>query len=128
MGSKTVFFTLESDKTLDEVKSALQKSLSFLGGTLIPAGDGFQLKQGVNGVNFAFAANFDALISIRQPAPNKYEFYGNINWSPNNLFWACLIIGFFVMGILWIIPILYLFIDPTNAYQSAFFQTQNLLK
>lgn len=99
----------------------------FLGGTMMENAAGVQVTQGTSGVSFAFAANFDAMINIRQSAQNKYEFLGTVNWSPNGLFWACLIIGFFVFGILWIVPILYLFIDPTQAYQQAFFRIQSML-
>jgi len=126
MGSKTVFYTMDSDKSVEQVRDAAKKSLLFLGGTLLEQREGFQIKQGTNGVNFAFAANFDALINVRQSAPNKYEFFATINWSPNSVFWVCLIIGFFVFGILWIIPLLYLFIDPSPAYQLALFRIQSL--
>ena len=127
MGSKTVFYTLETDKPLSQVKEATKNSLMFLGGTLFEQGDGFQIKQGANGVNFAFAANLDAFVSVRQSAANKFDFFGTVNWSPNTLFWACLIIGVFVFGILWIIPLLYLFIDPSTAYQQALFRIQGML-
>lgn len=127
MGSKTVYFILDTDKSLEQVRDATQKSLSFLGGAVFQQGDNFQVKQGVNGVNFAFAANFDAVINLRQSGSNKYELLGTINWTPNTLFWACLIIGFFIFGILWIVPILYLFVDPTQAYQQAFLRIQGML-
>lgn len=127
MGSKTVFYTLETDKSMAQVREATKKSLLFLGGVLLEQGDSFQIKQGANGVNFAFTANLDALINVRQSAPNKYEFFGTINWSPNGLFWACLIIGFFIFGILWIVPMLYLFLDPSQAYQQTLFRVQGLL-
>ncbi len=127
MGSKTVFYTLDTDKPAEQVREALKKSFLLLGGTLLEQGDGIQIKQGTSGVSFAFAANFNAFISMRQTSPNKYEFFGTINWSPNGLFWACLIIGFFIFGILWIVPLLYLFIDPSTAYQQALFRTQSML-
>jgi hypothetical protein len=127
MGSKTIFYTLETDKPVEQVRESVKKSLMFLGGTVFEQGDGFQVKQGVTGVNFAFTANFDALINMRQSSPNKYEFFGTVNWSPNGLFWACLIIGFFIFGILWIVPLLYLFIDPSQAYQQALFRIQSML-
>ena len=126
MGTKTVFYTIESENSLVEMKAKLKQSLLFLGGTLVDYDTGFQLKQGTNGVNYAFAANFEAMISIRQPALNKYEIWCAINWSPNTLFWICLVVGVFVFGILWIVPILYLFIDPTSAYQNALFRVQSM--
>jgi hypothetical protein len=128
MGSKTVYYILDTDKPIEQVRDALKKSLMFLGGTTFEVGDGFQVKQGMNNVNFAFTANFDAQVNVRQSTANRYEIFSTINWSPNGLFWACLIIGFFVFGILWVIPLLYLFIDPSQAYQQAFFQAQSMLK
>lgn len=127
MGNKTVFYALDTDRSLPQVKEAAKKSLAFLGGTILEQGEGFEIKQGINGVKFAFAANLDALVIIRQSAPSRYEFYCTINWSPNALFWVCLIIGFFVFGILWIIPLLYLFMDPSQAYQQALFRVPSLL-
>lgn len=126
MGTKTVFYTIESENSLAEMKAKIKQSLLFLGGTLVDYDAGFQLKQGTNGVNFAFAANFEAMINVRQSAPNKYEIWCAINWSPNTLFWICLAVGIFVFGILWIVPILYLFIDPTSAYQNALFRIQSM--
>lgn len=127
MGNKMVYYSMETDRPIEQVREALKNSLMLLGGTIYQQGDGFQVQDGVNGVNFAFAAKFDAIINVRPTAPNRYEFFGNVNWSPNGLFWACLIIGFFVFGILWLVPLLYLFIDPTSAYQAAFFRVQSLL-
>jgi hypothetical protein len=127
MGSKTIFYTLETDKPVKEVREAVKKSLLFLGGSVVEQGDGFQVKQGVAGVNFSFTANFDAIISMRQSSQNRYEFFGTVNWSPNGLFWTCLIIGFFIFGVLWIVPLLYLFIDPSQSYQQALFRVQSML-
>lgn len=126
MGTKTVFYTIESESSLAEMKAKLKQSLLFLGGTLVDYDTGFQIKQGTNGVNYAFAANFEAMINLRQPAPNKYEIWCTINWSPSTLFWICLVVGIFVFGILWIVPLLYLFIDPTSAYQNVLFRVQGM--
>lgn len=126
MGNKTIFYTLETDKSLSEVKEATKRSLMFLGGTLYEQGDTFQIKQGANGVNFAFTANIEAVINLRQSTPGKYEFFGTLNWSPNAMFWICLIAGF-VIVIPWLIPLLYLFIEPSNAYQQALFRVQGML-
>jgi hypothetical protein len=127
MSTKMAFYQFESNKNLSEVKEAVRKSLSFLGGITLDQGDTLVVNQGVNGVNFAFTATFQALVGIRQTTPNKYEIMANIKWSPNALFWICLVIGFFIFGILWIIPILYLFIDPTNAYSQALYRVPNFL-
>ena len=127
MGNKTVFYQLDSNKSLEEIKVASQKALMLMGGTIQDRGDGFQITQAKNGINFSFTADFDTFVNIRESKPGKYEFLINANWKPNALFWACLVIGFFIFGILWIVPLLYLFIDPTSAYQQALFTINNFL-
>lgn len=127
MGSKTIFHQLETTRSLDEVKGALQKTLTLMGGTVLNRGDGFQVTQAKNGINFAFSADFDTFVSVRESKPGTYEILVNANWKPNSVFWVCLIVGFFIFGILWIVPLLYLFIDPTPAYQQALFSVNNFL-
>jgi hypothetical protein len=124
MGTKMVMAQITTNRSLEEVKAAVGRSLFMLGGNVQQYGDGFRIVQGTNGVNYAFAAKFDSFINIRQVQENVFEVVGNVNWSPSSTFWACLIIGFFVFGILWIVPLLYLFIDPTNAYTQAIYTAQ----
>lgn len=126
MGNKTVFYTFESDHPLPKVREAVQKSLILLGGMVMDQGDGFEVRQAINGVNFAFAANFSAYVNIKHSAPNKYELLCNINWSPNGVFWVCLIAGLFLF-VPWIVNLFYLFIDPTQVYQQALFRAQSFL-
>jgi len=99
----------------------------FLGGTILEFGDGFQLKGGNNRINFAFNADIEAIITVRENLPNKFDLFAAINWKPNGFFLGCLIIGFFVFGILWIIPLLYLFIDPSQAYQQKLYRIQSII-
>ena len=127
MASKNIFHVIETDRPYAQVKDAVKRSLMFLGGQMYENADGFQLKQAVNGVSFAFAANFDSYIQMRQTGPTRYEISGLINWSPNTLFWICLIGGIFVIGLAWVVNLLYLFIDPSNAYQQAFFRAQSMI-
>jgi hypothetical protein len=126
MGTKMVMSQISTRRTLPEVKDAVGRSLFMLGGAVTPAGDGFWVIQGTNGVNFAFAAKFDCYINIRQVREDLYEVMGTVNWSPNNVFWAFLVIGLFT-GIGLAVPLLYLFIDPTAAYTQALYQAQMTL-
>lgn len=129
MGNKTIFYQVDADnKSLEEVKAATQKALSMLGGVIQDRGDGFQINQAKNNINFSFSADFETFVSIRESKPGKFEIFVNSNWKPNAIFWVCLVVGFFIFGILWIVPILYLFIDPTSAYQQALFTINNFLK
>jgi hypothetical protein len=127
MGSKTVMYSINTQKSMEEVKQATLRSLMVLGGTVTDMGDNIQIKEGKNNVNFGFTANFDAWVNIRQVTPERYDFFATINWKPNAVFWVCLGVGAFVLGILWVLCLLYFFIDPSSAYQQALFQVQTLL-
>jgi hypothetical protein len=127
MGSKTVFYQFQTTKSLSEVQDATSRALIPLGGQITRYGTGFQINQGKNGVQFSFSADFDAVVNITQQSQDKYEIICNIHWKMNALSILCLIIGLFVFGILWVIPLLSLFIDPSQAYQNALFAIPNIL-
>ena len=127
MGAKTFFHHVETDRTIEEVKEATQKTLMFLGGTIQQHGDNYQLLQAKNGITGAFAADFDSMVNVRESKKGQYEILVNVSWKPNTLFWICLVVGLFVFGILWVVPAMYLFIDPSSAYQQALFNINNFL-
>jgi hypothetical protein len=128
MGSKTLFYQIETQKSREEVVAATKNALVMLGGTPQNRGDNnIFVLQANNGVNFAFTADFETMVSVQENKPGRFDLLVNVNWKPNAVFWVCLIVGFFIFGILWIIPFLYLFIDPSSAYQQLFFTVQNLL-
>lgn len=119
MGSKTVFFQFSSPHSLEEVQDAAYRAFSPLGGQIMKLGNGLSIKDGKEGVQFGFTADFDANLIMNQPKPEQYDLVCTINWKMNTLSIACLVIGIFVFGILWIIPLLHLFIDPSSLYQQA---------
>jgi hypothetical protein len=126
MGSKTIIHSIESGKPLTDIKEATKKSLMLLGGTVVDFGDGFQVKGGDSGIQMAFVADFESMISIQDQGNNHWNIMATISWSPNTIFWVCLISGFFLV-IPWIINILYLFVDPTQAYQQRLFMVNSFL-
>lgn len=128
MGTKTVMYSINTQRSLPEVKQALIRALMPLGGVVTDMGEYVQIKEGKNNVNFGFTANFDAMVNIRQSAPDRYDFFGTINWNPSTIFWVCLVLGFILFGIAWIVNLLYFFIDPTAVYQQALYQTQSFLQ
>ncbi len=128
MGSKTVLHTFETDMPFEQVKDAVCRSLMMLGGAQQDMGQMINITQGSFGVSNAFTAQIDAQVSIRQINERKYEVLGMINWKPASIVWICLGIGFFVFGILWVVPLLYLFVDPTPAYQQALYRIPSLLE
>ncbi len=126
MGSKMLFNVLNTDKPIEEITSAIQKSVMVLGGQIVRLNENtLRIVNGKEGVQFGFAADLDATINITSKPDNRYEVITNINWKMNTLTWICFIVGFFVFGILWIVPLLYLFIDPSKAYNNAIFMAAN---
>jgi len=128
MGSKMVFYQLETQESLEEVKMAAIKALTPLGGQIMPYGNGLQIINGKNGVQFGWTADFTSTLNINEIKPGKFDLNCEISWKMNTTTIICLVVGFFVFGILWVIPILYLFVDPTRVYQNSLMMMHSLLK
>lgn len=73
MGSKTLFTQVASEKSIDDVKVALKQAFQSVGELMIESPRGIEIKQGVNGVSFAFAADVSAQVNIRQVNDWLYE-------------------------------------------------------
>lgn len=128
MGSKTLFFQFSSPHTLEQVQEAGFKAFLPLGGQITKLGNGLRIIQGKEGIQFGFSADFDTSLTINQTKEEQFDLICAVNWKMNSLSIACLIIGFFVFGILWIIPLLSLFIDPSGKYNQALFSIPGLLE
>lgn len=127
MGSKLLINQARTNKGKDAVVQAVAKSLSIVGGTQVQHPTGIQIIDGKEGVNFAFTANFTTDVTITPVSDDVYNIACNVNWKMNSLTIACLIIGIFVFGVLWIVPALHLFIDPSNVYNMALMSVQGNL-
>jgi hypothetical protein len=127
MGAKTLFFQFSSPHSFEQIQEAAFKSFLPLGGQIIKTDNGLRITQGKEGVTFGFTADFDATLTISQPKEGKYDLVCIVHWKLNTLSIVCLIVGAFVFGILWIIPLLHLFIDPSSVYNQAMFNIPNLL-
>lgn len=126
MGSKILFNVINSDRSAEEIVAAIQKSAMLLGGQVIRLNDTtLRIVNGKEGVQFGFSADFEATININPKPENRYEVISNVSWKMNTLSWVCFIVGFFVFGILWIIPLLHLFIDPSKNYNNIIFMAAN---
>jgi len=119
MGNKTLFTQLNSTKSDVEIIEGIKRAFQPLGGMVQIRSTGLEIEQGKNEVRFGSTANMTASVSVQPVNQTQYEIQCAINWSPNTLVWICLIVGVFVLGILWIVPLFYLFVDPTSAYQQA---------
>lgn len=127
MGSKLLFHQFQTEKPEEEIKKAMLMAFRSVGGTLQTTPTGLYILQGNNGVNYSFAADFESIVNLRKVKDDLYEIECVINWKMNTLSWICLIVGFFVFGILWIVPVLYLLINPDMPYQQAMHRTQSML-
>lgn len=128
MGSKTLFFQVETSEPIEKIQDAAVRAFMPLGGQINKIGNDLQISQGKEGVQFGFSADFDATVIIRETSQQKYELLCTVNWKMNTLSIICLVVGFFIFGILWIIPILSLFVDPTSSYNMALYSIPNFLK
>jgi len=124
MGSSNLYTQVTTSKTPEEIKEGMRTAFRSLGGAMEETPTGFAIKQGAQGVSFAFTADIKADVNLRHVSENRYEVECLVNWKMNALSWICFLIGFFIFGILWIVPILYLFVRPTEAYQQALNRVQ----
>lgn len=127
MGSKVLFTQVHTSATIDQVVDALFQTLTSLGGIITKQNNTLLIDGGKEGVQFGFSADFDSQTIVQQMSPDSYNITMNIHWKMNTLTIICLVVGAFVFGILWIVPLLYLFIDPTNAYNNCLTLLQSKL-
>lgn len=127
MAEQILYGHLSTKKSEGKIKEAINSTFSSLGGTLTETSRGFHISQGTNGISFAFSANLQADVSLREIKAGKHEIEARLKWGMSALSWICLVIGVFVFGILWIVPFLYLFFKPTQAYQQAIDRVQIFL-
>lgn len=128
MGSRALYAQVVTEKSPDEIKTAIKNAFRSVGGTMQETPSGIEIRQGVNGVNFAFSADLAAQVNVRHIKEKAYEIECAIQWKMNALSIVCLVVGYFAFGILWIVPILCLFINPENAYQQALHRVQVYLE
>lgn len=128
MGSRTLYAQLVTEKPPHEIQEAIKTAFRSVGGIMQETPSGLDIKQGTNGVNFAFTADLWAHVGLRNIRENVYEIECTVQWKMNALSIICLIVGFFIFGILWIVPLLYLFVKPDDAYQQALYRVQTFLQ
>jgi hypothetical protein len=128
MGAKTIFAEIRTNKSLEEVKVATKETFRTLGGVIQDTPYGFQIEGGGAGINFSFVATINAVVVVKQQSPGLYRIEAMIAWNPNALVWICLVVGFFMFGILWVVAALYLFVDPAPVYNRLMLQTERLLQ
>lgn len=116
---KTVSIRVSTAAPLDVVMSATLQALRQLGGQAAQTSPNtIKITNGNENVQFAFIANINADINI-QPFPGGYDITSYIKTTPNLLFWICAIVGFFFLWFLWIVCLLFFFVDPSSQYMRA---------
>ena len=125
MGIKTVFTQVITTQSLDDVTDAVIVSMRRLGGQVIPRGSAIEVIDGISGIDLAFVAKFQATVCVTQSKKkdNTYDIDCQIRYDRSGFCWICCIAGFFTI-FAWIVPILYLFINPVPAYQQALERVQ----
>ena len=125
MPSKTVFTQVNTNQSLEEVTDAVVVAMRKLGGQVIPRGSTIEVIDGTSGVDLAFVAKFQANVCVtkNKKKENTYDIDCQIRYSPNGVFWICLISGF-CLFLPWIGNILYLFINPVTSYQQTLDRVQ----
>ncbi|MBU6361073.1 MAG: serine/threonine protein kinase [Chloroflexi bacterium] len=119
MGRKVLFTDIKTDKSVNGIRMAAKTAFRSVGGNHIDTADGFIIVSGIQGVNFGSTANIRATISIKALKAGHYRIECIIDWSPSAVVWICLIVGIFVFGILWLVALLYLFVNPDASYKLA---------
>jgi len=126
MPTKSAFAEVQTTRSLEEVTDAAVLEMRKLGGQVIARNGTIEVIDGTSGINFAFLAKFQAniYISPNKKKDNTYNIDCQIRYSPNSVFWICLILGFCLFTITWIGNALYFFINPVPAYQQALNRVQ----
>jgi hypothetical protein len=115
---KTVVKHITTAAPLDVVVDATMQALRRTGGQIMRVSpDTIKVTNGSAGVQFSFVANINADVNIRA-VPGGYDITAYINNSPSMIFWICAVAGWFVLGVLWLVCLLYFFIDPTPQYNQ----------
>lgn len=127
MGSKILYTQVKTSASLEQVVDNLAQCLLPLGGAIAKSSNTVQLEGGKEGVQFGFTADFSSQAVVQQTDNNTFNITMNVQWKMSTLTIICLIVGIFVFGILWIVPLLFLFVDPSTVYNNYLLMLQSKL-
>ena len=127
MSSKSLYAQITTNQDQSGIWQAISTALTAVGGRQEPVPGGLKIKEGKLGVNFGFTLETEAVIGLRDLGSNRYEIECHLKWKPASIVWICLVVGFFVFGILWIVGLLYLLAKPGEPYEQALHRVQGLL-
>jgi len=119
MAKKFLYSELKTNKSISEIKDAIHKSFSIVGGEVEELDNGIRIKKGVNQVRYAFTTvNFTSTITINPIGTEKYNLECSITWGPHWLNFLMFLWGF-VTIVTWIYNILFLLVKPAEVYKTA---------
>ncbi len=127
MGSKILYTQVRTSASLEQVVDSLAQCLLPLGGAISKSNNVVQLEGGKEGVQFGFTADFSSHAVVQLSGTDTFNITMNIQWKMNTLTIICLIVGVFSAGILWIVPLLFFFVDPASVYNYYLLMFQSKL-
>jgi hypothetical protein len=125
MGIRYLNTYIESDKPFKELKDKAAEIFRSVGGSRFETPAGFQIIGGTLGTSMGIMASLTANIIMQEIKENKYEIQVHLNWGWSSQMWVLFGLGFILGGITWLIMILYLFFDPTQAYSQALYRFES---
>lgn len=125
MSVKNVFAQVKTSQSLEDVVDAVSLAMRRMGGRVDSRDAAVEVFDGTAGVTFAFMAKFHASIRVSKSKKkeNVYDIDCQVRYSPNGIFWVCLISGFCLL-LPWVGNVLYVFMDPAVSYQQALDRVQ----
>ncbi len=112
MGTRILYQVIETDKSPEEVRQAALASHRPIGGYQQLTSEGFNIRQGINGIGQGSFVNLVASVSIRKAKENTYNLQTYLNWNASSQ-------TIWFIFLCWPVACLYFLFDPTPNYQYA---------
>ena len=125
--NRSIQTIITTEKTPEEIREAVRRAFYSVSGQIIDTKDAIIIEQGTLGVSCAFSINMMAFIHLWRIKENTYRLECYLQWKWNALSWICFVVGWFVLGILWVVPLCTLFFNPLPTYQRALYEVQHYL-
>jgi hypothetical protein len=121
--------TVKTDKSIEEVVDATVRTLRRSGGSITNTGTSVQVTDASGLGSFSFMCHIDGQGRVVEREPGLYRLEFELTKRPNTIFWLCLFLGWCAAGLLWLVNVLYLFVDGTvqREFQVLLDRVQNEL-
>jgi hypothetical protein len=105
--------TIKTDKSISEVVEATVRTLRRSGGSVTGTGNTIGVTDASGLGSFSFMCHIDGQGRVVEREPGLYRIEFDLTKRPNGIFWICLFLGWCAFGLLWLVNVLYLFVDST---------------